>query len=84
MAGSREGTHSGDNPALAVSTEEAVSTAEEDSMADTNIGRFVWYELMTTDPKAAIAFYGDVIGWKAQPWESGALAPRQAFKTEGL
>jgi predicted enzyme related to lactoylglutathione lyase len=40
-------------------------------MTDTNTGRFVWFELMTTDPKAAIAFYSEVIGWHAQPWESG-------------
>jgi len=26
-------------------------------------GRFVWYELMTTDPGAAKAFYGEVVGW---------------------
>jgi hypothetical protein len=26
-------------------------------------GRFVWYELMTTDMEAARAFYGDVVGW---------------------
>ena len=29
-------------------------------------GSFVWYELMTTDTKAAKAFYGSVIGWGAQ------------------
>jgi uncharacterized protein len=29
-------------------------------------GRFVWYELMTTDTKAAIAFYSEVIGWKTE------------------
>ena len=29
-------------------------------------GRFVWYELMTTDTEAAKAFYGDVVGWKTQ------------------
>ena len=28
------------------------------------IGKFVWYDLMTTDTKAAEAFYGEVIGWK--------------------
>jgi predicted enzyme related to lactoylglutathione lyase len=27
--------------------------------------RFVWYELMTADASAAIAFYTEVIGWKA-------------------
>ena len=29
-------------------------------------GRFVWYELMTTDMAAAKAFYASVIGWDAQ------------------
>ncbi len=28
-------------------------------------GRFVWYELMTTDPAAARSFYGAVVGWGA-------------------
>ena len=26
-------------------------------------GKFCWYELMTTDAEAALAFYGDVVGW---------------------
>jgi len=29
-------------------------------------GKFIWYDVMTTDTKAATAFYGDVIGWDAQ------------------
>ena len=28
----------------------------------------MWYELLTTDPRAAIEFYSDVIGWKTEPW----------------
>ncbi|MCA0301869.1 MAG: VOC family protein [Proteobacteria bacterium] len=28
---------------------------------------FVWYELMTTDAKAAAAFYTKVVGWTAEP-----------------
>lgn len=32
----------------------------------TNTGRFVWYELLTSDPAAAITFYKDVIGWTTQ------------------
>lgn len=28
-------------------------------------GSFVWYELMTTDPDAAAAFYAKVVGWTA-------------------
>lgn len=34
-----------------------------------NTGRLVWYELLTSDPKGAIAFYTEVIGWKTQAWE---------------
>lgn len=29
-------------------------------------GKFVWYELMTTDPQAAESFYGKVFGWAAE------------------
>ncbi len=31
-------------------------------------GRFVWYELMTTDPKAAEGFYTKVVGWGTRPY----------------
>ncbi len=41
-------------------------------MASTNKGHFVWHDLMTKDPKAAIAFYSEVIGWKAQPFGQGS------------
>jgi predicted enzyme related to lactoylglutathione lyase len=33
---------------------------------DDDHGRFVWYELMTTDMAAAKAFYADVVGWSPQ------------------
>lgn len=33
-------------------------------------GRFVWYELMTSDPQAAVAFYTAVTGWKTQSWDA--------------
>ena len=29
-------------------------------------GRFIWYELMTTDVEAAKAFYGKVVGWSTR------------------
>jgi predicted enzyme related to lactoylglutathione lyase len=32
-------------------------------------GRFVWHELLTTDPAAAKAFYSAVIGWGTQPFD---------------
>jgi hypothetical protein len=30
-------------------------------------GRFVWHELMTTDPQGAGTFYSKVLAWKTQP-----------------
>src|SRR5471032_2823091 len=29
-------------------------------------GNFFWYDVMTTDTRAAAKFYGDVVGWTAQ------------------
>jgi len=37
-------------------------------MANPNNGNFVWYEHMTGDAKAAVAFYAEVVGWKTQPF----------------
>ncbi len=36
-------------------------------------GKFIWYDVMTTDTKAAAKFYSDVIGWTAQehPMQGG-------------
>lgn len=34
-------------------------------------GRFVWYDLMTSDVAAARAFYSDIIGWKSKPFSGG-------------
>jgi uncharacterized protein len=38
--------------------------------ASTLLGRPLWYELMTTDMKAAEAFYRAVVGWTSAPFES--------------
>ena len=32
---------------------------------------FIWYELMTTDTKAAEAFYASVVGWTPKAFEGG-------------
>ncbi|HEX6052147.1 MAG TPA: VOC family protein, partial [Gemmatimonadaceae bacterium] len=32
-------------------------------------GRFLWYDLMTPDPDAAITFYTAVLGWGTQPFQ---------------
>jgi len=36
-----------------------------------NNGRFVWYEQLAKDPKTAIDFYTQVVGWKTQPFKEG-------------
>jgi predicted enzyme related to lactoylglutathione lyase len=38
-------------------------------MAANSKGRFVWYDLMTTNPAAAPAFYAPVTGWGTQTWD---------------
>ena len=37
--------------------------------ASTLLGRPVWYELMTTDMKAAESFYKTVVGWTTEPFK---------------
>lgn len=38
---------------------------------DAKTGRFVWYDLMTSEPAAAEDFYTKLVGWGTQPWEGG-------------
>ena len=40
-------------------------------MADVPRGRFVWYELATTDPVAAQSFYTELIGWTTKEGTAG-------------
>jgi predicted enzyme related to lactoylglutathione lyase len=48
----------------------------------TLLGRPVWSELMTTDMKAAEAFYKNVVGWQSKPFE-GAPFPYTQFNRAG-
>jgi uncharacterized protein len=54
---------------LRLTCNENASDIEEKAMP----GKFFWYELMTTDPKAASAFYGEVIGWTSQSAGDGSM-----------
>lgn len=45
-------------------TTSLLTPTEKTDVANSH-GRFIWYELITTDVKAAKAFYTDVIGWGA-------------------
>jgi len=38
-----------------------------------NHGRFIWYELITTDPDGAKRFYDDVVGWTHQDMAFGDM-----------
>lgn len=61
-------------------------------------GRFIWHELITNEPDAAIAFYQKVIGWKIEGWDQnpsykmwmgkrgpvgGMMAPTEVEKAMG-
>jgi uncharacterized protein len=48
----------------------------------TLLGRPLWYELMTSDMKAAEAFYRTVVGWKPAPFD-GAGQPYTMFNRSG-
>jgi predicted enzyme related to lactoylglutathione lyase len=52
-------------------------------MTDSSLlGRFVWYELLTTDMKAAQKFYTTVVGWGTTPFE-GSPEPYVMWTREG-
>src|SRR5436190_22228002 len=42
-------------------------------------GKFGWYELMTSDTKAAGKFYSDVVGWSAKEVSAGDVNPYTTF-----
>lgn len=46
------------------------------------LGRPLWYELMTTDMKAAETFYRAVVGWTSAPFD-GTPQPYTVFKRDG-
>jgi len=48
----------------------------------TVLGRPLWYELMTTDMKAAESFYKAVVGWTSKPFE-GSPQPYPTFNRSG-
>jgi predicted enzyme related to lactoylglutathione lyase len=46
------------------------------------LGRPLWYELMTTDPSAAEAFYKKIVGWTSAPFEASPQ-PYTMFQRQG-
>ena len=49
------------------------------NMVDSH-GRFVWYELMTTDMEAAKAFYANVVGWGARDASMPGMAYSPVYR----
>jgi predicted enzyme related to lactoylglutathione lyase len=44
-------------------------------MSKIPLGRFCWYELLTTDPKAAPGFYEKITGWGTTPFQAEGSTP---------
>jgi predicted enzyme related to lactoylglutathione lyase len=51
--------------------------------APTKLGRFVWYDLMTTDLPAATSFYRQVAGWGTQDFDMGPAGTYQMWTANG-
>src|SRR5262245_5151895 len=52
-------------------------------MNNPNTGRFMWHELMTTDPAAAAKFYGELLGWTVQEVPMGPAGTYRLFSHGG-
>lgn len=42
-------------------------------------GRIVWHDLMTTDPKASLAFFTELVGWKTKEVDMGPMGKYTMF-----
>lgn len=51
-------------------------------MSSSPHGHFLWYELNTTDPDAAVRFYTSVVGWGTERWD-GAGEPYTMWTAAG-
>ena len=62
---------------------DSTATTCTESAETTPTGRFCWHELLTSDPEAASAFYGEVVGWDTGEW-SGSGTPYRLWINRGL
>src|SRR5438128_184787 len=61
-------SHRSSYDASGPSGRETKTATTKRSVRMTSRKNFFWYELMTTDMKAAEAFYTKVVGWRAETW----------------
>lgn len=57
--------------------------AAKEGVTPTAHGAFIWYELMTTDPDGAQAFYEPVVGWKIGEKIPGGQDYRMIGRSDG-
>lgn len=50
----------------------------------TKVGRFVWFDLMSTDVPRSLAFYTNLFGWTVKSMDMGAMGPYQMFAAGGV
>src|SRR5438876_7450624 len=69
----RNTSHRGGSRPMISAASRRPSFRKEPQMADRKLlpGKFVWFELVAKDTKKAQAFYGEVLGWKVQPFPMG-------------
>ncbi|AHG93568.1 Glyoxalase-like domain protein (plasmid) [Gemmatirosa kalamazoonensis] len=65
------------SPASGTDAQPSPLSATNDSL----LGRYLWYDHMTTDESAARAFYTTVVGWTTTPFEMGPGAPAYTMWT---
>jgi uncharacterized protein len=39
----------------------------------TQVGQFIWHDLLTTDIEQAKGFYGELLGWEIETWKPGEV-----------
>jgi predicted enzyme related to lactoylglutathione lyase len=39
----------------------------------TQVGQFIWHDLLTTDVEAAKSFYAELLGWEVENWKPGEV-----------
>jgi predicted enzyme related to lactoylglutathione lyase len=62
--------------------DEAVATAAAKER-DSDLGSFIWYELMTPDPDGAKAFYDAVVGWNVETQSQFPNGYRMIGRSDG-
>lgn len=66
-----------------VRTEDAPMAAQSTQTGPNPAGDFIWYELMTSDPDGAKAFYDAVVGWTIDPQSNFPNGYRMIGRSDG-